>query len=241
MSNPKVILTRSEEDIQKDKRVFEELGLSVIELPLIEVKPIEFEMPPLQPDYIVFQSKRAVEYFLSRTGNVPGRAKILCVGRKTAEALEKFGYRDYLLPSESSAKGLIELFKGMKRGKVLIPRSEIGRRELIDFLTLAGFEVYPVDVYSTRSVIYDKNIFLKKLEEGDFIVFASPSAVNGFFANMDLLGGERVKGLPKAVVIGKTTKKALEDKGFEASLIPPKPSMEAVAEEIKSYWLKNCK
>ncbi len=239
MSRPKVILTRSKEDIERDKRFFEREGLSVVALPLIRTVPVEFCLQTAETDYVVFQSAKAVKYFLNRA-SIPEGAKVVAVGEKTASALEREGYRADILPSDSSAKGLVELFKGLSKGKVLIPRSAVGRTELIEFLKGEGFDVLPISVYTTEGVVYPKVEFISRLSEGDFIVFASPSAVNGFFANLQKAKGENLLDRLIVCSIGKTTKSSLEAKGVKVSLVPPKPSMEAVATTLKRFWLENC-
>ncbi|MFN7065988.1 MAG: uroporphyrinogen-III synthase, partial [Aquificaceae bacterium] len=92
----RITLTRSPEDIQKDRKLFEEAGFEVIPLPLIEEEALEFEVPSFKFDFVIFQSPRAVRLFLSRHRLKDER--IVVVGEKTKKAVEDFGYRVWAMP-----------------------------------------------------------------------------------------------------------------------------------------------
>ncbi|RUM27850.1 MAG: uroporphyrinogen-III synthase [Aquifex sp.] len=228
----KIILTREEEDIGKDKKLFEKEGFTVIELPLIKATALDFKLPSRDYDYIVFQSKRAIKYFLEKE-EIVDKAKIVAVGKKTAEELRNYGYKADLIPDEENVQGLIRLFKKLQKGKVLIPRSKIGRNELIEFLRRENFTVFPVNVYTVEPVLYDERFLLEKLK-GDFIVFHSPSAVKAFFANLQKHGIGKEKLNLKYIAIGKTTKESLYRFNVKDVLMPQKPSTEHIIKLLKS-------
>ncbi|SHK24914.1 uroporphyrinogen-III synthase [Thermocrinis minervae] len=226
----KVLLTREEEDIERDRHIFESFGLEVVSLPLIETKYLPFEEPS-DYDCIVFQSQKAVKAFLSRA-SIKESARVFAVGRKTAEILEKFGIKAQY-PEEAYAEKLLEMIKGFGSCKIVVPRSEIGRDELIQGLKAIGFEVIDIHVYTTVPRIYPPEVVERKLKASDFVVFASPSSVHALFANLpkqkvtDLLEGKKV------VCIGKTTKGAwVQETGMDC-LIPEEQSMRSIALLIK--------
>ncbi len=231
-SSSKVILTRERNDIKKDKTLFESQGFEVIELPLIRTVPLPAELPSQEYDYIVFQSQKAAKYFLERWKPSP-KAKIIAVGEKTAKLLKELGYEVFKVPEKQSAEGLIEIFKDLPEGQVLIPKSKIGRKELIDFLQKEGFQVYELDLYTTEPVIYRKEEFISKLSEGKFILFYSPSAVKAFFANLQKNGIALEDINLRYVAVGETTKRALRERGIEDMLTPEKPSTEAIVKLLK--------
>ncbi len=229
----KVILTREEEDIKRDKELFERVGFKVVELPLIRTVPLPAELPLQDYDYIVFQSQKAVRYFLERWEPSP-KAKIVAVGEKTAKLLKELGYEVFKMPEKQSAEGLIEIFKDLPFGQVLVPKSKIGRRELIDFLKEHGFKVYELDLYTTQPVLYQREEFIAKLGEGKVILFYSPSAVSAFFANLQKNGMTLEDLNLQFVAIGETTKKALQEAGLENVLTPEKPKTEAIINLLKN-------
>jgi len=234
-----IILTRSREDIEKDRPVFERLEFKVISLPLIKTEPLEFQLPAEEPDYVVFQSVKAVIYFLDKVTLSPA-VRIVAVGEKTKKVLEKRGYRVWMMPDDSTAEGIVKAFPSGKGGTVLVPRSEQGRKEVIEGLRRLGYHVIPLNVYRTAFEKHRPEIVESKLAKGRFIFFASPSAVRSLFANLqENRARERLKSLI-VVAIGKTTKRELEEMGVSVSLVPSKPLIEEVALEILKYWQRNC-
>lgn len=226
-----VLLTRAKEDIQKDRVIFEKEGFKVVSLPLIDEEALEFEPPEGKFDFVIFQSQKAVKYFLSRCA-LSGEEKILAVGEKTKEMVERYGYTVWAVPAEYYGEELIKLLEGHS-GRVLIPRSNIGREEVIKKLRQMGFEVFPLDVYQIKMVDYPAQELEEKLKASNFLVFASPSAVKSFFANLQKLNNKPSLKDKKIICIGKTTKEQWE-KLFNAECeVPKKPSMYEVLNTIK--------
>ncbi len=223
----KVILTREEEDIERDRPLFEKEGFEVIPLPLIKTLELPWEPPEESYDYVVFQSQKAVKFFFKKMENLPPSVRIVAVGQKTRKYLSGHGFKEILIPEEESASGLIKLFKKLPPGKVLIPRSAIGKTELIEFLKEEGFEVTALNIYTTFGVEYSPSEFRKRLK-GDFILFYSPSAVRGFFANLQRSGIPLEDLNLNFVAVGKTTKEELQKRGVKEVHIPQKPSSEAL-------------
>lgn len=236
----RVILTRSREDIERDRERFEGLGFEVVPLPMIETEELEFNLPEEKPNYVIFQSAKAVRYFLKRV-SIPEGAKVVAVGDKTKETIEKVGYSVHIIPEKRSAEGIVEAFPEGSGEVIWIPRSEQGRLEAIEGLRRKGYRVIPINVYRTVNLSYNPNHLKSVLEGGGFIVFASPSAVRGFFANLQKV--DKVISLEEftVVAIGKTTKKELEKFGVIPNIVPLKPLMDEVAGKIHEYWQENCK
>jgi uroporphyrinogen-III synthase len=235
----RVILTRSEDDIERDRIHFEKLGFEVVPLPLIKSVPVGFTFGDKTYEWVIFQSVRAASHFLERC-KLPRGAKVVAVGEKTRRFLENRGVRVDLVPSESSAEGIIRAMNYSNGERVLIPRSAIGRMELIEGLREKGYITEDLIVYDIKQVKHDPKRVEEVLGGGGFIVFASPSAVSSLFANLQKERAVRLlKGL-KVLAIGKTTKKALEREGIRGVITPPKPLMEEVAGKIHSIWHGNC-
>ncbi len=236
----RVILTRSKEDIERDRSLFENLGFEVYPLPLIDTEPISFELPDIKLDYIVFQSAKAVRYFLDKVTVSPD-TRIVAVGTKTRKQVESYGYKVWKVPSENTARGIVDSMPVGSGEVVLVPRSEQGRTEVLYGLETKGYRVIPLNVYRTLQLKYSQRTILKVLQGGGFIVFASPSAVRAFFANLPKAGKSTLTKSLVIVAIGKTTKEILKEEGLEPDLVPSKPLMEEVAKRIALYWQENCK
>ncbi len=231
----RLLLTREIGDIEKDKKEFLRRGIGIVKLPLIKTVDIPFTCPEKNPDYIVFQSKRAFKHFEKRAV-IPPDAIIIAVGEKTRKFIEDKGYKVSLVPKDQRAEGICEIMETQKRGVVWIPRAEAGREEAILCLRKMGFTVFPFPVYKTFNIYYKPSVFICRVSKVDAVVFASPSAVVGFFENLKNCRGNIDLQDILIVSIGKTTKSCLRDYGIERVLTPSKPSMEAVAEYLANIW-----
>ncbi len=227
----KVLFTRSKEDIEKDRELFEREGFEVLALPLIEDVPLDFEVPEGPFDFVVFQSQKAVKHFLEKYP-LKGKERILAVGEKTKALVEKYGYKVWAVPKDFYAEELSKLLHGHS-GKVLIPRSSIGRENVIESLKSLGFEVIALDVYETKLLEYTAEDFKAKVELSDFLVFASPSAVKSFFANLQKLRDKSFLKNKKVLCIGKTTKGEWQRTFDIPCETPEKPTMEEVLRLLK--------
>src|SRR5207245_7109987 len=78
-----------------------------------------------------------------------GRTKVAVIGPATAAALAAYGIRADLVPDEYVAEAVAEaLCPHVRPGdRVLLPRAEGARSELVDGLRAAGAEVNEVTLY----------------------------------------------------------------------------------------------
>ncbi|QZT36067.1 uroporphyrinogen-III synthase [Halosquirtibacter xylanolyticus] len=152
-------------------------------VPFISIKLLRPDYPSLYP-YKVFTSQNAVKSISTNITvmNEVVHSRCIAVGNKTAEALDHIGCRDVLVPSLQSSKGVIELLKSYPKingisyfcGKQRMPYIEA-------FLKDHDYSFNLVEVYETIDVKVDLDI-----QQYDALVFASPSAVQSFFAQYDV-------------------------------------------------------
>ncbi len=236
----RVILTREEEDIERDRHLFEAYRFEVVDLPLIRSKPLPFKDSFGSVEWMVFQSVKAVRYFLEGS-QVPEGCRIAVMGEKTKEYVESLGYRVSFVPAEQRAEGFVREFPEGRGERILIPRSSIGRETVVKGLREKGYEVIDLVVYSVEVWRHPPSKVRSALSGGGFIVFASPSAVRGLFANLQKREILRYLNDLVVVAIGKTTKNCLASEGITADLVPAKPLMKEVAGKIHSLWHEYCK
>ncbi len=245
----RVAVTRGRQGEDALSQRLRELGAEVVELPSIVVEPL----PPDAGahldealrhlgdfDWAVFASGNAVEQTLLRmaASAVPvsalARLRLAAVGPATAEKLSHAVRPPDLVPRQSTGGALAAALEAAVHGKrVLVPRAEEGRPELVDGLLAAGAEVVAPIAYRTRPVPPDSLRPLGDLlERGalDAVVFASPSAVRSVVAAL----AERASLLSGAVVavIGPTTAQAVRDAGLKVDVEPPSASAYALADAV---------
>ena len=153
------------------------IGTSVVEHPLIEIHPLHLTNHKIQ-SMLIFTSQNAVR--LANKNNtlknkIIGK-KSFCVGEKTRELLEKFGFKVIEMKENANdlANFLVEkynknsfsFFCGRKR------RSEIESLFKKNNITIEIHELYDT-------------LFINKKFKSSFdgIIFFSPSAVLSFFEN----------------------------------------------------------
>lgn len=159
----------------------EELGVEVVECPLIEIERTSDD--PIDAhgyDWLVVTSPNGADEIARRGRNLP---QVAAVGPGTAEALRLHGIEPAFVPRESSQDGLLREFP-RPAGRVLFAAAEGARRHAIDALA-ADY----VPLYRTR-------LLTPAPPAGDVVVLASGSAARAYAA---------VGGAAPAVTIGPET------------------------------------
>lgn len=172
------------------KEHFESMG-KVIHQPLIEITRTP-EAGLLQKienlhqfDWLFFTSRYSVRFFFETLRNSGKDSRYLhplriaSIGHVTSDALKEEGISPDLQAEDESSVGLLKLIqeKGIKAGKVFIPRSNIGLTVLPDGLSSLGWEVETFAIYTNK---LPKGTVALDLEAVDKIVFSSPSCVSNF-------------------------------------------------------------
>lgn len=225
--------------------VFASPEISVRFLPVIELKIQVDEQAfnaayKAQPDFIIFTSAFGVEAYFRHCGMrglIPlhPAQKVIAVGERTAFALKETGADQVLFPEEGTAAAILRLLDSQapEGESFFLPRSAIGREELLTGLAERGKKIYPVTMY-TNSIPGSESVSAivesLKHQKPDWIVFQSPSGVSNFLALMEIEQDKQYFSGIKIAVIGRTTGDFLVSKGISYDFCPEKPSLH----EIKS-------
>jgi uroporphyrinogen-III synthase len=194
VSSMRVIVTRPRDQAGPLVQRLEELGLEVVECPLIEIEPFDDPVDVSGYEWVIVTSPNgARELARRRSGPLP---KIAAVGPGTAETLRALGIEPAFVPRVSSQDGLLAEFP-RPAGRILFAAAEGSRRRPIEEL---GADFVPL--YRTRL------IRPAQPPDGDLVVLASGSAARSFAAL-----GVRVP----AVTIGPQTTRAAEAVGLEVA------------------------
>ena len=210
LSGLRVVVTRRAEQSEGLVALLEERGAAVICFPTIAVAPPPDGGAALAAalgrlgagDWLVVVSENAVAavFSLLHDARELGGVRVAAVGPATAAALAGHGVVADLIPRTASAAGLLAAFPASPgTGRVLVARASGGGAELEEGLAARGIEVEAVAAYETTRPARDPQA-LAGLVGCDAVVFASPSAVDGY---LELAGAERLGQV--AVAIGPTT------------------------------------
>ncbi|HEY4160752.1 MAG TPA: uroporphyrinogen-III synthase [Candidatus Saccharimonadales bacterium] len=239
-----VALTRSAAGNAAWSARLQAAGVQIYSLATIETVPLELAAQTKTTlkqlsdfDWIVFTSAASVRYFLSALNQLGIKLPatglhVAAIGLQTARLLEENGIRVDFRPSRSTGVALGEELNPVQGRRILLPRSKIASGELPAQLRKQGGEVTALPLYTTRLIDAPDTVFARQLAAAsiDCIIFASPSAVRGFFrriAGPELL--QKTKLIP-VIAIGPTTAQALQHGGFQHIHVSREPSPDGILE-----------
>jgi uroporphyrinogen III methyltransferase/synthase len=194
------------------------LGADVVDTPAIDLVDVDFAVPDVGAyDWVLFTSANAVDRFVSRLHDARafGGAMVAAIGDATAAALARWRIVADVVPSPSTAEGLLDALPDGP-AHALLPRAEVAREVLPEGLRGRGWTVDVLPVYRTEHrAVPDAG--------ADAIVFLSSSAVDAFV---------EVNGAPSSAVvacIGPITAAAARERGVTVAVEAPAGDVDALA------------
>jgi uroporphyrinogen III methyltransferase/synthase len=201
-----------------------------------------------QYDWVVFTSGNGVAIFfdaldsLGKDARVFGSAKIAAIGGKTAARLGEFGVKADFVPgvftSHELGKQLIG-FTNLQNKKILLLRSELASNELVELLTSAGAQVDNVSIYTAQTAKNETAWLADRIDKGtvDWLTFASPSSVDGFF---EQISSEAViSGKVKVASIGPVTSERLRGLDIKVDVSAKEHTLDGLLDAIEEQESKN--
>jgi uroporphyrinogen III methyltransferase/synthase len=186
----RVIVTRPRAQAGPLVARLEQLGLEVVECPLIEIERTSDEPVDCAGyEWLIVTSPNGADEIARRGANIP---KVAAVGPGTAETLRCHGIEPDFVPHVSSQDGLLAEFP-RPEGRVLFAAAANSRRGPIDRL---GADFVPL--YSTR-------LLTPEPPAGDVVVLASGSAARAY---------AWIGGAAPAVTIGPETSRVARAEGL---------------------------
>lgn len=259
LSGHQVVLTRSREQNVGLGAAIRALGGEVLLLPTLRYAPVTPSpeecdaLTRMRCSHILFTSQNGVPFFcgLSKQLHISfdrwQGCCIAAVGPKTAATAHEYGLPPDFVAREARGESLVrELAAACQfeaESSVLVPQSTLARPETIAALDAVGVTATPLVVYETATESPKASEkFHQAIASGktpDTILFASPSAVDGFLTLTDK-HGETFLGNPKVrvVTIGPTTTQAVEQKGYTVHKQAREPSIDGLAAACAQAWLR---
>ena len=255
LAGRRIVITRPKEQAGQLRRLLEEAGGEVLEVPTIRIDPPESWGPLDQAlghldefQWLIFTSVNGVESFrqrLATNGVDPGalaRRRVAAIGPATAEALKELGISPEVVPDEYRAEGLLERLRAHIRpgDRVLLPRAAETRDLLVKELGRLGAEVVEVPAYCTVAVREGAPVLRRALESGsvDVVTFTSSSTVRHLVA---MFGPREAAALLRATAvacIGPVTAATAAELGLATRIIPAEYTIPALVRAIIEYYSK---
>ena len=193
-------------------------------------------------DWIIFTSGNGVTAFfealekLGKDARVFASAKIAAIGSGTAEKLSLYGIKADFVPSVFTSaefgKQLLN-FTNLRDKKLLLLRSKIASGELVEFLEKGGATVNDVAIYTAVTKKGESAWLFEKIGRGeiDWLTFASPSSVKGFFKQID---AEVIRnGNVRVASIGPVTSRELESHGIHVDVTADEHTLDGLLATIE--------
>ena len=224
-------------------------GGNPLEFETIRIKPLTDSNDFLrtltkigQYDWVIFTSGNGVTTFfdalqsLGKDARVFGSAKVAAIGGRTADRLSEFGLKADFVPgiftSLELGKQLVG-FTNLRNKKILLLRSELASNELLDILAGAGAQVDNVALYTAQAAKSESAWLAEGIGEGtiDWLTFASPSSVDGFF---EQIGSEAVNsGKVRVASIGPVTSERLKELGITVDVTAKEHTLDGLLDAIE--------
>jgi uroporphyrinogen III methyltransferase / synthase len=233
-----VAVTRARAQASELARRLGDLGASVVQAPVIRVRPLPG--PPLDPtpyDLVCLTSPNGVGALFERLaqGGRDARslagARIAAIGPGTEAALAEHGVRADVVPERSLAEGLVEALADVPAHRVLVARAREGRDVLPDALRARGADVDVLALYETVPEPLAPEA-LALAAGARYITFTSSSTVR-FFLRAAADGG-RVELAPttRIVSIGPITSETLREHGLAPHVEAERHDIEGVLQAL---------
>ncbi len=247
----RVLITRTRRQASNLARLLADEGAIPVELPSIEIEPIEDReavdtaIETLRAGgyvWAVFTSANAVELFFEQLAErrLDARAfsgaRIAAIGPATAQSLVARGLSADAVPDEYVAEAVVEALRGQiaPGDRVLLPRAESARAELVRGLEAMGATLDEVPIYRAAVPSEASPEVLAELREGriDVVTFTSSSTVRNLLA---MLGNASALERPLIACIGPITAQTARELGLRVDVQASEYTVEGLVAALKSH------
>lgn len=180
-------------------------------------------------DWIIFTSVNGVQAVLQQLSELrlPVDAlfqpRLAAIGPATEKSLRAAGANAVLVPDEYISDSIVPQLGNLNGKKVLLPRADIARTDIIGALKSLGAEITQVNAYSVQSNLDPELIeYLTRFPTDfvpDYISFTSPSTVSGTREILEAAGLLSWLDRSQLIAIGPITARRIHELGYETSLI----------------------
>lgn len=251
----RILVTRSREQASVLSEKIEELGAEAWEYPTIKInnnfndQELRNQVSNLKSyQWLVFASVNAFKAFknilLEERIDIRalGDAKLFAIGTETKKEIESHGLLVDAMPekfvAEAVKKALAPLIKS--GDNVLIPRSNLGRKILVDSLKELGANVNEVVAYETiLETDNDTDLLLEKLSNNEIhlLTFTSASTVDNFMALIGKNNYHLIENIEVAS-IGPVTSKRLKEFNLRVTIEANEHTIDGLISAILQYYNK---
>jgi uroporphyrinogen-III synthase len=185
---------------------------------------------------VIFSSKGAVDNFFRLVEETRARVsqdtRYFCLTEAIANYLQKFIlYRKRkVFVGKRVAEDLAHYFNKYKNEKFLLPCSNLGSTEIVNYLEKLNINHTEVIMYNTVSADLSdlSDVFY------DVLAFFSPQGIESLFDNFP----DFKQNNTRIAVFGNATLKAAEEKGLYVNIKAPTPEAPSMNKALENYIVK---
>lgn len=247
LSGQTVVLTRSDGGNREWQKPIEALGAEVYSLPTISLNPIKLNQAIKNTfesinsfDWLIFTSANGVRFAALLFEEMSLHFEqlevpVAVIGTSTAQAAKDHGLDVAFQPTIPESSALAAELEPVRGKKILLLRSSIAPDDLEQKLLARAGEVIDLPVYSTEVIVEPDPGFAAAVgsKQSLCIVFASPSAVEGFFERITGSTFKLAQDLPY-IALGPSVRDALREKGFQNVRLAGDSSIKGVISCLES-------
>ena len=253
--NKRILVTRPQHQASELKNLLERYGAKVSAVPLIKIVPcgnsaeLKERLASLDRyEWLIFTSANGVDLFLKQvcknkaTYATLKYKKFAAIGRKTADQLEKNGFRVALVPQDFVQESLAEvLIKEIKEGAscALLVHAAGSRPILEKLLKTSGMRLDTLDLYRAEPLTKNhsriRKLFLQ--HKIDAVMLTSSSCVDSF---VSVFSPRELKQRTKGVVItaiGPVSAATARKAGLPVTVESREYTIEGVTNALIEFYL----
>jgi uroporphyrinogen III methyltransferase/synthase len=246
----RILVTRTRSQAGVLSKLLAERGAQAIELPTIEIGPIDDyrELDDALRDlgryeWVVFSSTNAVQAVFDRL-QVVGLdtrafhgARVAAIGSTTADRLAERGIAADFVPDELVSEAMVDGLRrhGLEGRRVLLPNADIARKALATGLSELGATVDEVAVYRTSPADGVEARLQDVIADGiDVATFTSSSTATNL---VSLLDGS-VDRLSEATIacIGPITAATARELGLKVDIIASEHTISGLVDALEAHF-----
>ena len=247
----RVLVTRTRTQASVLSDMLAQLGAEPVELPTIEVRPVE---EPAEMDgalarlneyaWVVFTSVNGVDAVFQRLeacgkdARAFGGVRVCAIGSATAQALQGRGIAPDYVPEQYLTEAIVAGFarSDVAQKRILLPRADIGGEALVEGLRRLGAHVDQVTAYRTVIPAQARQQARKLVQHGtiDVATFTSSSTVRNL---VEVLDGD-VKLLSRTVVacIGPATADTAQELGLRVDVVAREHTIPGLVQALMDHF-----
>jgi uroporphyrinogen-III synthase len=251
LKNKLFISTRPAGRSDEMKRLFENAGAKLLEMPLIKIEPLaispenENRVKNIEQfDWLILTSANGVHFFfekfnkISDNNNLPEKIKIAVIGNKTKNKLEEYGYQSDFTNPGNTAEDFSEAFlqhlqNEKEHPNVLLALGKLARtviqEQLKNIANCTRIDLYTTVIPDT----VDQNIMQQiKEDRYEMLIFTSPSGIKNF---LKINGTKHIASL-RVACIGETTARTAKENEIEPLVVAEDASAKGLVDSIINYY-----